>query len=159
MKEAGREKLFSHKYVKLFCQDKHKTTFRTCISRLLSQKLIKKDYNDIVGLTELGKKKAMHSFIKAESLLYKVGEAKWDGGWRIVLFDMPESKRNHRDYLRKTLKMVGFREFQKSIWVYPYPVPPFLKQLLFEDNIKPHIKFITTNLVDDDSELKKVFGL
>ena len=77
----------------------------------------------------------------------------------MIVFDVPESKRKHRDYLRKVLKAVGFQEFQKSVWVYPFPVPPFLKQLIFEDDIKPHIRFVTTNLIDDDSDLRKIFGL
>ncbi len=157
VKEAGRADLLSHRYVKLFCQNKNKATYRSCISRLCRQNLIKKDYNDIIALTELGRKQALFSFIKAELHSHKKEGQKWDGGWRIVFFDIPENKRKYRDYLRKVLKAIGFQEFQKSIWAYPFPVPSFLKELLFEDSIKPHVRFITTNLVDDDSDLRKLF--
>ena len=77
----------------------------------------------------------------------------------MVFFDIPEKKREYRDYLRKILKLVGFHEFQRSIWVYPYPVPAFLKDLMFEKNIKPHVRFITTSYVDDDRDLRIIFGL
>lgn len=157
--EIGRERLFSHKYIKLLCGNKHRNTYRSCVHRLHRAKLIKKDYNSIISLSEEGEKKALFSFIEAESALHKMGEVKWDGGWRIVFFDIPEKHRRYRDYLRKVLKLVGFKEFQRSIWAYPFPVPGFLKDLMSEDNIKPHIRFITTNSIDDDSDLKKKFGL
>ncbi len=77
----------------------------------------------------------------------------------MIFFDIPEEKRKHRDHLRRVLKSIGFHEFQKSIWIYPFPVPPFLKELLFEDNVKPYVRFVTTNLVDRDDDIKKIFKL
>lgn len=159
LKEAGRQDVFSHRYVKLLCQDKNKTTYRSCISRLNSQNIIKKDYNNIISLTDRGKREAMLAFIQAELALHSQGEGKWDGGWRMIFFDIPESKRRYRDYLRRVIRVVGFHEFQRSIWIYPYPVPEFLKNLLFEENIKPHVRFITTDLIDDDTDLRKIFNL
>lgn len=159
LKEAGKQDLFNHKYVKLLCQDKHKGTYRSCISRLHSQQIIKKDFNNVIALTEKGRNSALLAFIEAELALHNKGGAKWDGGWRMVFFDIPESKRKYRDYLRKVIKTIGFHEFQKSIWIYPHPVPQFLKDLLFEENIKPHVRFVTTNLIDNDADLRKIFGL
>lgn len=43
-------------------------------------------------------------------------EVKWDGKWRIVVFDIPESKRLVRDILRSRLKLWGFKPWQKSVW-------------------------------------------
>jgi len=156
--EIGRDRLLNHKYVKTLCHNKNKGTYRSCISRLCKNKLIRRDYNNIIGLTGSGRGAALFSFIEAEAKFHKK-EQKWDGGWRIVFFDIPEHKRKYRDYLRKVLKLVGFNEFQKSIWIYPYPVPAFLKDLIFEYNIKPHVRFITTNLIDNDSDLRKIFDL
>src|SRR3989338_10473904 len=80
--ESGKEKIFSHKYIKLFCQNRHKGTYRSCISRLSSQNLIKKDYNDIIGLTDKGKRTALSAFIQAELNLHRREGYKWDGGDR-----------------------------------------------------------------------------
>lgn len=159
LKESSREHLLSYKYIKLLCPAKHRTTYRTCIFRLCRSGFVKKDYNNILVLAKKGEEESLFSFIEAELSLFKQENQKWDGGWRIILFDIPENKRKYRDYLRKVIKNVGFYKLQKSIWVYPYPVPGFLKELIFQDNIKPHIRFITTNLVDDDGDLKKIFGL
>ena len=159
--QIGKEDLMTHKYFKIFCSDKHKITFRTCISRLFNQKLVSREYNNIIALTERGRRLALLSFIEAELALHNknMENQEWDGGWRIIFFDIPEKKRKIRDHLRRVIKRIGFREFQRSIWIYPYPVPPFLKELLFGDEIKSYVRFITTNLVDNDQDLRSLFGL
>jgi len=47
---------------------------------------------------------------------------RWDGRWRLVLFDVPESRRSTRDKLRKYLHRHGFGFLQNSVWVTPDPV-------------------------------------
>ena len=46
---------------------------------------------------------------------------RWDKKWRFVLFDIPEPLKKKRDALRRKLKHLGFLEFQKSVFIYPYP--------------------------------------
>ncbi len=46
---------------------------------------------------------------------------KWDGIWRVVVFDVPEVKKNIRDELRRGIRLYGFHQLQQSVWVYPYP--------------------------------------
>lgn len=61
----------------------------------------------------------------------------WDGRWRIVVFDIPESKRIVRDVLRKRLKRWGFEPWQKSVWASKKNVTiklrEFIKELKIED--------------------------
>ena len=158
-REVVRKDLFSHKYIKLLCGNKNNTTYRTCISRLSSQKLINKNEGNIISLSDKGKKKGLAAFIEAEMRLYKNDELSWDGVWRLVFFDKPEKKRQFRDYLRRVLKTVGFREFQKSIWAYPYPVPIFIRELLFDEEVRSHVKFVIASSIDDDGHLRKIFSL
>ena len=44
----------------------------------------------------------------------------WDGFWRIIMFDIPNTKKKNRDHLTWKLKDVGCELLQKSIYVYPY---------------------------------------
>lgn len=44
----------------------------------------------------------------------------WDKRWRFVMFDIPEKSRLFRNVFRDKLKRLGFFQFQKSIWIYPY---------------------------------------
>ena len=46
---------------------------------------------------------------------------KWDGHWRIIFFDIKESKKNVRDALRHHLKNLNCYPLQKSVFVTPYP--------------------------------------
>ena len=46
--------------------------------------------------------------------------AKWDGKWRIVVFDIPENLRSIRQALREHLCRLQFYQLQKSVFVLPY---------------------------------------
>lgn len=148
-----------HPYVQLLSSEKKSATHRSTVSRLIKNNIIKKEEGNII-LTESGRKESLKAFIEAESSLYKTNFfQKWDNAWRILFFDIPENKRQHRDYLRKILRRVGFKELQRSIWIYPYPVPSFLGDLLYSKEIKPYTRFITTDSLDNDGDLKKLFNL
>ncbi len=110
-------------------------------------------------MTSKGKKEAFLAFINNEVSMFKLAPQAWDRNWRIIFFDIPEKKRKHRDYLRFIIRTIGFKEFQKSIWIYPYPVPSFLKDLLFEENIKQYTRLITTKEIEYDKDLRKKFSL
>ena len=46
----------------------------------------------------------------------------WDGSWRVVLYDVPNHKSNHRTRLRQYLRTRGFGYLQKSVWISPHPL-------------------------------------
>lgn len=43
----------------------------------------------------------------------------WDGRWRLVLFDVPESQYLLRDRLRRKLRSLAFGYLQRSVWISP----------------------------------------
>ena len=65
---------------------------------------------------------------------------KWDGNWRLVLFDIPENKRASRDKLRRALSNLGMGILQASVWISPLDIGNELneisKRLKLENNIK-----------------------
>ena len=44
---------------------------------------------------------------------------KWDGYWRLVLFDVPNTQNSHRKQLRRYLHGKGFGCLQDSVWITP----------------------------------------
>lgn len=48
-------------------------------------------------------------------------ERKWDGQWRMVLFDVPVGQDGKRNKLRNYLRRRGFGYLQNSVWVSPHP--------------------------------------
>ena len=75
----------------------------------------RKEKNTFLHLTEKGKK-AVRKHRKSGGHASR----KWDGKWRVVIFDVPEKRAQARKYLRNYLKSLGFGMVQRSIWITPY---------------------------------------
>ncbi len=99
-------------------------------------------------------------FVLQDRKKKKLDKKKWDGKWRGVIFDIPELSRRERNLLRSELKWIGFREAQKSIWIYPFDIEKELKALmkLWRIDLTGDIRFILIEKMDD-KDLRKVFGL
>jgi len=58
---------------------------------------------------------------------YKIPEpVRWDGKWRVLIFDIKENRRRVRFVLRQLLSGAGFIRLQDSVWIYPYPCDEFV---------------------------------
>lgn len=53
-----------------------------------------------------------------------------DGNIRIMVFDIPETKRGTRNQFRNRIKMLGFRLHQKSVWVSQYDCEKWLMKIV-----------------------------
>lgn len=60
----------------------------------------------------------------------------WDGVWRIVAFDIPETDANVRARLRRKLHEHRFGWLQNSVWISPDPTDEF-RALLSERRLLP----------------------
>ena len=49
---------------------------------------------------------------------------RWDGRWRMVLFDIGEERSAQRDKLRRYLRARGFGYLQHSVWISPHALEP-----------------------------------
>lgn len=112
------------------------------IKRLEKQNLVswkEKDGELILTLTEQGKKKV---------LKYKIDEMriekpkKWDGFFRVIVFDIPEREREARNTFRKKLKNLGFYQLQKSVFVCPYECREEVDFLRHELDIAKFVNYI-----------------
>lgn len=84
---------------------------------------------------------------------------KWDGRWRILIFDIPEKIRWKRDLLRKELRDFWFYPLQKSVWVYPYPLPADFFDLWEDINFGKQLVLVESAKIENDAELRSFFGL
>ncbi len=69
-------------------------------------------------LTKAGRK-LMQYVLSREKAIRK----KWDGKYRVVIFDIPEKKRRVRDWLRSELYLLNYKKLQKSVFVGKHPLP------------------------------------
>lgn len=56
--------------------------------------------------------------------------ARWDGLWRVVVFDIPMQDGALRTRLRRHLRSAGFGYLQDSVWISPRPIPENLRSAL-----------------------------
>ena len=63
-----------------------------------------------------------------------------DGKWLMVIFDIPERKRKLRDLFRKNLQILGFKFFQKSIWISPYDVLEEVQRIVQKYDLEKYVK-------------------
>ncbi|OGE33940.1 hypothetical protein A3D83_03435 [Candidatus Daviesbacteria bacterium RIFCSPHIGHO2_02_FULL_41_10] len=81
-------------------------------------------------LTDAGKQKAVWEAVLAD-------KSEWDGKWRVVVFDVPEDRRQARNLLRSSLKKWGFIPWQQSVWATKKnctkPLREFIRSVGIED--------------------------
>lgn len=110
-----------------------------------------------VRITETGKKRLVLEQHKAASLAAR--GSKWDGRWRIVMFDIPEKRRQTRDNLRTTMKVAGFVRFQDSAWIYPYDCEDLVTLLKADLRLGNAVRYVIADTVENDASLRALFGL
>ncbi|NTW46367.1 MAG: hypothetical protein HGB18_04985 [Candidatus Moranbacteria bacterium] len=130
------------------------------ISRLSEQKLVAEkrspDGKVRLELTKEGERQARFLDLYGRSIRLAKPK-KWDGNWRVVVFDIPEESRIFRNILRQHLHELEFHQLQKSVFVSPYPYEkPFL-ELVTLYGAEPHVRIMTVSWIDNGDSLKKIF--
>ena len=129
------------------------------IKRLKKQKLveiIERGGERIVRITKEGRVRALR--YKLDEMKIKKPK-KWDGKWRIVIFDIFEKRRGSRDIFRRYLKQLGLKRIQQSVYVYPYPCfdeIEFLRQIFY---VGKGVRYVVADRIEEDGDLRIHFKL
>jgi DNA-binding transcriptional regulator PaaX len=83
----------------------------------------------------------------------------WDRRWRIVLFDIPENLKKVRDAIRFHFKKIGLIEYQKSVFISPYPCEKEIKFIAEFYRSHKYIRIITAISIDNELAVKKYFKI
>lgn len=110
--------------------------------------------NQRVSLTIAGEK-TLREFEEATSLRTDF----WDGIWRIVIWDIPESARHNRDVVRRHLKELGFVGIQKSVWVCPWPCRGYIQAVRDRMELQRGILFFETDHLEAEEQLMAYFNI
>ena len=145
-----------------FESSKHfsKKQIRNSINHLRRQKLIEyvgdKNGKTIVKITKKGEIK-LRAF--AIDLIEIKKPNKWDGKWRLVMFDIPIRFTKGREALRYHLKELDFLQFQKSAWIYPYPCEDEVIFIADFFGIGKYVEVLTAENISREEKLRKYFKL
>lgn len=134
--------------------------FNRSIRSLAKEKLVEEktlaDGSFKLVLTPNGRKQAAALNIFGNSISFKK-PGRWDGRWRIVMFDIPEKDRAFRDILRAHLYQLEFYKLQQSVFVSPHPYEKAILNLVAVYAAESHVRVITATMIDNEARLKKHF--
>jgi len=138
-------------------QKKYQT--KKAISRLIAGGFLmmeKTSRGSFVVLTKKGKNYVAQWELRG----YKVKKPKkWDKKWRVVIFDIPEKRKQLRGEVRTILTGIGFVRLQDSVWIYPYNCEEFVVLLKAELGLGRDVLYLIVDRVEDDRALRIHFKL
>lgn len=110
---------------------------------------IKSDREDYARITPKGRQKLVSLKLDSKNTLVSNN---WDGKWRIILLDLPESRKAERESIRYLLKKANFVCLKNSAWISPYPFEHMFENIKKDLGLTNEIIILTTNTVDEKSE-------
>lgn len=137
-------------------QDSLKRAIRSLYESRLVRAKENPDGTTSLIVTDAGKERALIYKVDAMTIPH---QTKWDGKWRIVIFDIPEYAREARDALRNRLRQIGMKELQKSVFIHPYPCDDEINFLVEFYQVRPHVRLITAETLDNGLHFKNKFKL
>lgn len=84
---------------------------------------------------------------------------KWDGKWRIVVFDIPERQGRARRALSHKMEKIGAVRLQDSVFVYPFPWRDEVEFVSEIFGVNPYVRYIEAVSIDGAEKLRKCFDL
>ncbi|MBA3733114.1 hypothetical protein H0W91_01925 [Patescibacteria group bacterium] len=112
-------------------------------------------HNNMLRITKKGE-----TYLLRENLYdnLKNNKKKWDGKWRVLIFDIPEGKKAIREHIRYTLISIGFMRLQDSVWIYPYDCEDLITLLKADLKIGKDILYMIVEALEYDKPVRAYFG-
>lgn len=133
----------------------NRSVHRLSQEKLIEEKILPGGYFKL-ELTKKGKRQAKILSFLGSSIKFKKPK-RWDGKWRIVIFDIPEKDRAFRDILREHLRALKFIKLQHSVFVSPYPYEKPIIKLVSLYLAISYVRVITATKIDNENKIKKHF--
>ncbi|KKT26388.1 MAG: PaaX family transcriptional regulator [Parcubacteria group bacterium GW2011_GWA2_43_9b] len=82
---------------------------------------------------------------------------KWDGIFRVVIFDVPERKKEYRNWLRNNLYSLNFKQLQKSVFIGKQALPLSFIQEISHLKLDDFVHIFNIREIDSREEITKSF--
>jgi len=143
-----------------FLKNKYrKYSFNRSLARLKEASLIffeKTEKGNFVRLTPKGEEKLR----KFQLNDFKIKKPKrWDGKWRLLIFDIKEERKSVRDKIRRNLFKMGLLRLQDSVWVYPYDCEDYINLMKADFKIGKDLLYVVADKIENDQPLLKHFKI
>lgn len=84
---------------------------------------------------------------------------RWDGRYRLVMFDIPERRRGVRAQLRDEMRDIGFLRVQDSAWIFPYDCEEFIALLKADLRLGKDTLYAVVDEMENDAWIRRHFNL
>lgn len=132
---------------------------KTALGRLAAKGLVSFEERDgkyYARVTEAGEQVLAIESMRVQGMRKP---KRWDGRWRVVLFDIPERRRGVRNRLRLFMQEYGFVRLQDSVWVYPYDCEDLIALAKADFRIGADVLYMIVERLERDTYLREHFGL
>lgn len=143
-------------YFKKLDDRKRQREIRRTLTYMRSKNLVKGTYEHGLQITDKGRSRL--ESVNFKDLEIKV-PSKWDKKWRVVFFDIPEEKKTGRDGLTRKIKELGFKQLQKSVWIFPYECRQEIEIITARYDVDRFVTYIETSFIDKQKKLQQRFNL
>jgi len=80
-----------------------------------------------------------------------------DGKWRMLSFDIPENLNNKRVQLRRSIKRIGYKQVQKSLWGCPFVRADEIDLIIKELGLEKYVAYLLVEKTDIEVHLIRLF--
>jgi CRISPR-associated endonuclease Cas2 len=108
-----------------------------------------------VALTEKGKQRVLKYSLESMKLVTD----NWDRRWRIIVYDISESKREARKFFQTVLRKLQFLQLQKSVYLTPFECKNEIEYVRQICNIGEEVSILTVSGLENEEVYKGYFGL
>lgn len=147
------------KPLKYYLKSLDKKQRRQEMMRLLrygrQQGLVSESYQHGLSLTEKATKRLQGLDIETVTIH---SPKRWDGLWRIIFYDIPETKKTGRDALSLKLRSLGFYQLQRSVWVHPFPCHDEILFIASSYGVESYVTIIEAKTIQNIQRLEAIFS-
>jgi DNA-binding transcriptional regulator PaaX len=159
-KKAIRHKDLSKK-VEIFIEEseydycgntKPKYAINRTIKRMINDEIINEHqtgFSSFLSLTKSGRQKLRNIKLSSQNHLVST---EWDGYWRIIIIDIPESRKSERDAVRYILKKAQFVQIKNSMWISPFPMEHMMIGMKEDMGLHEELMIFVTDKLDSGTE-------
>lgn len=108
------------------------------------------EYEHGLQVTSAGRERLIRVEIKDTKI---TAPKKWDGVWRIIFYDIPESHRAGRQALVGTLRNIGCFQLQKSVWITPFACREVVERVAAYHDVDTYITYLEASYLDNAEPL------
>lgn len=133
---------------------------RTAAGRLVQKGLaryVERNGMRCIELTDTGKRALAWETHSAALAARK--KKRWNRRWRMIMFDVPEYRREDRRRIRDFMRTVGFYRLQHSVWVFPYDCEELVALLKADLHIGKAVLYAVVEHIEGDRNVREHFGL